>query len=190
MLMEIRMLIFCVVLCSTIKESFSQDCGVERWKIKTLSDTDTMMVKFDSVITSTVHEQVNIEAPFGRLFGRIQSEYNVYSVECFLIGYKSEDDHDIHIIVEDIATDETMIVEIVDPECQNIKNNSRFPQMSETYLWFLKNIGKPGRSFIFLQQHPKVIITGVGFWDYLHGQKGMANNGRELHPVLKIQLTN
>src|SRR5690349_9354314 len=32
-----------------------------------------------------------------------------------------------------------------------------------------------------------VTITGVGFFDFLHGQAGVAPNAIELHPVLDIQ---
>ena len=31
---------------------------------------------------------------------------------------------------------------------------------------------------------PLVRITGVGFFDYIHGQRGVAPNGIELHPVV------
>ena len=31
-----------------------------------------------------------------------------------------------------------------------------------------------------------VIVTGVGFFDKIHGQTGVAPNGIELHPVLSI----
>jgi hypothetical protein len=34
--------------------------------------------------------------------------------------------------------------------------------------------------------HGNVTITGVGFWDILHGQTGVAPNGIELHPVLSF----
>jgi hypothetical protein len=33
------------------------------------------------------------------------------------------------------------------------------------------------------------IVTGVGFFDYDHGQTGNAPNILELHPVLKIEFT-
>lgn len=33
-----------------------------------------------------------------------------------------------------------------------------------------------------------MVVTGVGFFDFLHGQTGAAPNGIELHPVLKIEL--
>jgi hypothetical protein len=31
-----------------------------------------------------------------------------------------------------------------------------------------------------------VRLTGVGFWDEIHGQTGVAPNGIELHPVLSF----
>jgi len=34
---------------------------------------------------------------------------------------------------------------------------------------------------------PLVWITGVGFFDYLHGQRGVAPNGIELHPVFYVE---
>jgi hypothetical protein len=33
----------------------------------------------------------------------------------------------------------------------------------------------------------KVRVTGVGFFDKIHGQTGAAPNGIELHPVLGIE---
>ena len=37
------------------------------------------------------------------------------------------------------------------------------------------------------EARPLVRITGVGFFDYLHGQRGVAPNGIELHPVLGVE---
>jgi hypothetical protein len=33
-----------------------------------------------------------------------------------------------------------------------------------------------------------VHVTGIGFFDFIHGQTGVAPNGVELHPVLSISL--
>lgn len=165
-----------------------QECGVERWSIKTLSDTDTAFIHFNNVVRSSVHDQVNMEAPFGRLNDRLASETVVYEIECFVIGYKKEPDRDIHVIVEDINTDETMVIEIMSPDCPEVKNTSRHKLAIELYQWFTENIGVPRTSFTFLKDHKRINLTGVGFWDYLHGQKGMANNGREIHPVLSMKI--
>jgi len=36
------------------------------------------------------------------------------------------------------------------------------------------------------EPRPLVGITGVGFFDYLHRQRGVALNGIKLHPVLDV----
>ncbi|MBK9632282.1 MAG: hypothetical protein IPO62_14680 [Saprospiraceae bacterium] len=80
-----------------------------------------------------------------------------------------------------------MVIEIVSPDCSDVQNTSRLKIFKELYDWFSYNIGIPHPSFTFLKKHPLVTITGIGFWDNLHGQKGMANNGREIHPVLSMK---
>jgi hypothetical protein len=42
----------------------------------------------------------------------------------------------------------------------------------------------PGPSFKTTRR--EVTVTGVGFFDRIHGQTGVASNGIELHPVLSI----
>ena len=37
------------------------------------------------------------------------------------------------------------------------------------------------------EAQPLIRVTGVGFFDYLHGQRGVAPNGIELHPVLDVE---
>ena len=43
--------------------------------------------------------------------------------------------------------------------------------------------GTPGTSS-FTQLHGTATITGVGFFDFKHGQTGVAPNAIELHPVV------
>ena len=178
------------LLCSVFISCYSlhaQDCGVERWKVKTLSDADTVFVNFDTIRVSSVHEQVNLNAPYGKINSRLASETAIYSIDCFIIGFAKEDDKDIHIIVEDVNTDETMVIEIVSHECSDIQNTSRYKTIKDLNEWFNNNIGISHHSFTFLKKHKLVTITGVGFWDFMHGQKGMATNGREIHPVLSMK---
>jgi hypothetical protein len=37
-------------------------------------------------------------------------------------------------------------------------------------------------------QYPAAVVTvrGVGFFDFIHGQNGVAANGIEIHPVLEL----
>jgi hypothetical protein len=168
--------------------SYSQNCGVERWSVKTLSDSDTTRIDFKKIIPSTVHEQVNLSPP-NKKTTRLENETIIYSIACFIVGYKKEsNDKDIHIIIEDIETDETMVAEIPSHECFEIQKTSRYELFKQLEEWFIKNIGQPKSNFTFLEKHIPVTITGVGFFDLHHGQIGLAGNGREIHPVLSIVL--
>jgi hypothetical protein len=48
------------------------------------------------------------------------------------------------------------------------------------------NPGSNAAAFPRQRTSVPVSVTGVGFFDVVHGQMGMAPNGLELHPVLKI----
>jgi hypothetical protein len=58
----------------------------------------------------------------------------------------------------------------------------------------LEQVGAPiaspfcwsGVESAFTTLHGNVTINGVGFWDIIHGQTGVAPNGIELHPVLSF----
>jgi hypothetical protein len=50
---------------------------------------------------------------------------------------------------------------------------------------FVAACGMPGASS-FTMLNGKATIRGVGFFDFLHGQTGVAPNGIELHPVLRV----
>ena len=119
---------------------------------------------------------------------RQSSEITVYSIDCFIIGFKREKDFDIHIVLKDAKGDMTMVAELPSPWCPEVKATSRWKQFKKINDWFLDNIGKPTEKFKTLRYPIPVTVTGVGFFDTFHGQKGMLSNGRELHPVLKISL--
>jgi hypothetical protein len=42
-------------------------------------------------------------------------------------------------------------------------------------------------SAISVAKNVRVTVTGVAFFDILHGQEGVASNGVELHPILAIE---
>ncbi len=168
--------------------NIAQNCGVERWNIKTLTDKDTGLIDFNKFVKSTVHDQNQLAIPESRTT-RLKSETIIYSIDCFIVGYKKDlNDKDIHIIIEDTNTDETMVIEIPSYECFEIQKSSRNELFKQLQEWFSSNVGQPRSKFEFLETHIPVTITGVGFFDSHHGQIGMAGNGREIHPVLSIQL--
>ena len=169
----------------------AQDCGVERWKIKTLSDRDTVLINFTKVEKTSIHEQVALKRPSINRNSRHISERTVYEMSCSIVGYKREaGDKDIHIILEDEETEETLVAELPSSRCPEINLTSRSKLFFELEKWFVANIGYPTSNFVYLKKHIPVIITGIGYFDYVHGQIGMATNGREIHPILGIKKRN
>ena len=175
---------------SSYQDTYSREgvvrCGEERWEVKTLSDSDEGDINFDDVVHTTVSRQVHMQRPEGRFNDRQASEDTEYVFRAYVKGYKKEKDQDIHIVIADIETNETMVAEIANPECETVKESKRYDEMKAAHNWFIANIGKPHNSFRYLEDPPMVTIKGIGFWDFLHGQKGMAHNGREIHPVLSM----
>jgi hypothetical protein len=180
-------LIVCFLLF--IDRCFAQ-CGEERWDVKTLSDPDTSLINFDNIIKTTIHEQASLTKPLKikRNLPRRSDETSVYSINCYILGFKREKDMDIHIVIKDLDSEETMVAELPSPWCPEVEETSRSKTFNKINEWFLNNIGKPGERYKTLRKPIPVSITGVGFFDFVHGQKGMAPNGREIHPVLNITL--
>ena len=105
------------------------------------------------------------------------------------MGFKRErNDKDIHIVIKDQETDETMVAEIPSYECDEVQQTSRVELFRELQGWFIENIGRPKSKFVFLENYIPVTITGVGFFDFYHRQTGAPLNAREIHPVLSIEL--
>lgn len=180
--------ILCLLFSSILVSKFSySQCGVERWAIKTLMDADTILIDFKNVQPSTVHEQISIMKEHTERNRRRSSETIVYSLPCAIVGFKREDDNDVHVIIEDTATEETMVAELISAKCLDSTKTGRYFLFQELENWFIRNIGHPTSRFTFLTNHIHVTITGVGFFDFCHGQKGMAENCREIHPVLSIK---
>jgi hypothetical protein len=101
---------------------------------------------------------------------------------------KLEDDHDIHLVIADLSSaSDTMIVEFPDSNCDGAAQSSHNAEMAAARQQFISLFGQPSASH-FTTISGTVVITGVGFFDFLHGQTGVAPNGIELHPVLSIAL--
>ena len=166
-------------------------CGTERWDVKILSDKDTVKIDFSKKYQTTVHQQVSLSMPDIRIsehLPRMSGETNVYTLVCYLIEYKKEKDKDVHLVIMDLNTGETMVAEIPGSECSEIRRTSRYFMFVNLNNWFISNIGRPTSKFKKPGKKLKIQITGVGFFDFIHGQKGMAANGREIHPVLEMKI--
>jgi hypothetical protein len=158
-------------------------CGVERWSVKTGTDPQASSVSLGSYISSTIYNfhQSNRPASLpsnGRVSPRETTQYRLSGT---LTKYVREADSDYHLVIKDSAG-RTMIIELPASNC--VGAGSPFgPGISRARQQFdarftattsMKTTSTP------------VTVKGVGFWDYIHGQTGVAPNGIEIHPVLDI----
>ena len=93
--------------------------------MKTLSDVDADQVRL-TPIPSTVAGLVATRAPdVSSNTRRLNDiEKQVFTLHARLIGFKKETaDHDLHIVIQDAHTGETMIAEIPDPQCDGVCNS-------------------------------------------------------------------
>lgn len=163
-------------------------CGVERWAVKTMTDPTSGLVSQSS--KAAVADLVALEPPVDpdMVKGRdMPVEITVYTVEANLVGYKQENDKDYHLVIADLDDPKTtMIAEIPSPTCAPKSTYAGFWTKYRTLLD--DTYGQPGKGMLYLAKPVKVKITGVGFFDRIHGQTGVAPNGIELHPVIDLQL--
>jgi hypothetical protein len=164
-------------------------CGVERWPVKTLSDLDVGLVNFTPQ-NSTVDTLRALPTPASLPNdNRIPpTEETTFRLTAQVEQMKLEDDHDIHLVIADLSNaSDTMIVEFPDVACDGAAQSSYKPEMAAARQQFVDLFGQPSASQ-FTTIGGTVVITGVGFFDFLHGQTGVAPNGIELHPALSIAL--
>lgn len=164
--------------------STTGSCGVERWSVKTGTDADANLINLQSITQTTIATLGAQPAPSSLPSNnRVQpTETTVFQLHSTLTEFKLENDSDYHLVLSDGAS-HTMIAEIPDPACVG----SSSPLLSQ-----IKNARSefdarytPNGSFQTV--NVPVTVTGVGFFDFLHGQAGVAPNGIELHAVLDVQ---
>jgi hypothetical protein len=78
-----------------------------------------------------------------------------------------------------------MIVEFPTVACAGNAKPGAKTRMKNARNAFVAACGMPGDSS-FTHLTGKATIRSIGFFDFLHGQTGVAPNGIELHPVLKF----
>jgi hypothetical protein len=157
-------------------------CGVERWAVKTLSDPRASKVDLDPRPTS-VGALRSLRAPdVGRSSPRFGgAELQSWRVHGDLLAAKLEEDSDVHLVISTPGgVTETMIVEFPAPHC--LKGARAAARIAAARHDFFAACGKPSSSR-FTPIAGLARIEGVGFFDLIHGQRGVAGNGIELHPV-------
>ena len=131
-------------------------------------------------ISLTTASQVDDAAP---------TELTTFQVKGILRVVKKESDQDYHLVITDPLNPRvTMIVESPDPTCAS---GSQFLDSITTVRTMLDRTLQLDRVFSPENSRSElsmpVTVTGVGFFDTLHHQEGVAPNGIELHPILMIE---
>jgi hypothetical protein len=187
---SLALFVFAAILisgCGSNSGTAGVACGVERWPVKTLSDRDAPAVNTMPQDT-TVHALRDLPAPASLpQDSRVPpTELTVFKVTAVAMLAKREDDHDIHLVIANPDNPaETMIVEFPDVGCSGAADSAYKDNIKAARDEFDALYGEPGSSH-FTSLQTVVQVTGVGFFDFLHGQTGVAPNGIELHPVLSI----
>ena len=171
---------------STVRSNVSSgSCGVERWAIKTGTDSAAGQVNMTPQNT-TIGAMGAIPAPssLGSSSPRFtyagSPEIQVFRLtNVTFTQYKLENDSDYHLVLTDGSN--TMIAEIPDPVC--FSGGAFSSGISASRAAF---DARYTASTSFQTANVPVTITGAGFFDILHGQTGVAPNGIELHAVLSI----
>jgi hypothetical protein len=161
----------------------AQSCGVERWSVKTGTDADVGKINLASSSSNTIATMRGWPAPNPIPSNNRVSPYEttVWVLNATLTQYKLEDDSDYHLVLSD-ASGNTLIAEIPLPAC--VGSSSPFLSKITSARNTFNSRYTPTGSF--QTANIPVQITGVGMFDFLHGQTGVAPNGIEIHPVLSI----
>jgi hypothetical protein len=180
---QILPLVVVALLAIALPGRVPAQCGVERWSVKTGTDADSGLVNINSTTATPITNLTSRTAPSPiPANNRVQpTETTVWVITATLTQYKLESDSDYHLILDDGAG-HTMIAEIPAPTCVG----SGSP--------FLTGITHARSQFdaaftattSFQTANIPVQVTGIGMFDFLHGQTGVAPNGIELHPVIDI----
>jgi hypothetical protein len=135
--------------------------------VKTLQDRPRLL----PVKRTTIAYLVSRPAPSYLPSTRLPFERHIFRVTAAVTLVRSEDDQDFHVVLSDGRR--TMIAETPAPSCTSRATPTRRRQMAQA------------RAAVRLCA--KAVVTGVAFFDFKHGQTGLASNGIELHPVLAFR---
>jgi hypothetical protein len=159
-------------------------CGGYRWPVKTLSDgaagavnlspRDTTIGRLSSL---PAHDETSGRlAPFEARTWRLR--------DVRLVGFEPQRDGDVHLIVAD-RSGRTMITELPAAACVSRAPDRLADELDAARGAFALRYGD-GTGGGFHPLDATATITGVGFFDRPHDQRGAAANGVELHPLLSF----
>lgn len=165
------------------KPAAASACGVERWAIKTGGDPGASGVSdFPQVTSVDILTAIPAPADVSSATRIDPVENGTYALDATLSEYRLTEDSDYHLVLKS-PNNASMIVEIPHPDCV---------AASSPYLEDIKAARTAfdqafAATTSFKSTSTAVRVSGVGFWDDIHGQRGVARNGIELHPVRSFE---
>ena len=141
-------------------------CVGDRWTVKTLQDRPHLLPARETKI----HFLITRPAPSHLPATRLPFEHHVFTVTAAVELVRPEGDSDLHVVLQ--SGRNHMITEAPSPSCDRHATPYRRRQM------------RVARNHVRLCARARV--TGVAFFDFDHGQTGVAPNAIELHPILRF----
>jgi hypothetical protein len=157
-------------------------CGSELWSLKTLSDPQRKLVNLRPR-TTTIRAINRRRAPRVLTRRRDAFERQVWRVNAQIVEYKAEADSDIHLIL--FGQGGYLIAEMPAAACLPRRTRDRKAIINARRV-FVRRCG--AATDAWRQLGAVAWISGVGFWDFPHGQSGHARNYAELHPVTGVRI--
>lgn len=163
-----------------------------RWKVRTGADPDASLVE-EKPVPTTVEKlaakrrPAEIKTPTER-YPAYQDrrtegvERTIFEVEAEIVACKLQMSRSYHLNLKG-KTGRTMIANCLDP--QHVDPGSRWAKQIAEVRKEIEEKLKPGSAYTHGSW--PVRITGIGFFNHVHGQSGVAPNGIELTPVLSIE---
>ncbi len=154
-------------------------CGTERWSIKTGTDSQAASLSLVPQPT-TIAALVALTAAGGGTSRTAPTETTVFELkDVTLTEIKLESDSDYHLVISDGT--KSMIAEIPYPSCATTSAWACWISRARSEVDARYNVSSS-------PQYPATTVTirGVGFFDYYHGQTGVAPNAIEIHPILEL----
>lgn len=163
--------------------SVCNGCGVERWSIKTGTDTGATSIDVSNPTATTIAEMRTWPTPSAiPSSSRVAPhETTLYVVNATLTLYKLEDDSDYHLVLRD-ASGNTIVTEIPCPGCVGASSPFAAAIANARAVFDAHYTATGG----FQSANVPVQVKGIGMFDFPHGQTGAAPNQIELHPLVDI----
>ena len=165
-------------------------CALNRTEVKSLRDPTAARIQFDTAVDTTISALNAIPShcrPTGNRRVR-DEELRVYRVEGTITRVKRERDHDIHIVLADtMHPEDHLVIESDDP---NVGKNAASPyrdRLAAARRMLDALISDSSGDRFDDLKGTVVRVTGVGFFDVNHLQKGRSRSCIELHPILTIE---